>query len=407
MEYSKIINQNSMKRFSFFAALMSMMTLGVSLTGCSSDEVIDEPIVKGDKLMVEAYLENTENETKAPISTWAPGSEMGLFVKSSGLSGADYGEVNGQVKAEYSNSLWTLNPEVSLTSSPAKVFAYYPYNVDVTDGTAVPVEIDSQTDYLYSGNAVSASANNSKIALSMKHGLCVFAFSVKSNGYIGDANKLTSINIRNKAGAQLFASEGTMDISTGVITKSAYNGFTITTDKTITSDGWTAGDQPLAMVMPFQTSATSQAEFVFTVDGKEYVVDVPANMNYQAGQQYLFRLTINSSSMELDAANITIVPWGEQTGVDLDDVMTKVKGLTYTLTTTSSAESHEIANVGAVKGTIDWGDNSAEESYAASKTHNFVSAGTYNVQIQAEDEINSVSVSSVQKIDEIDLSQLV
>lgn len=384
-------------------ALVSLLTVGASMTGCSNEDVFEEPVVKGDKLILEAYLDNTE--TKTPISSWADGNSMGLFVKSSGLSGPDYGKVVGQVKATFNSNIWTLTPEVSLSSTPASVYAYFPHDPAVTDGTAVPVEIASQTDYLYSGTAVSASANNAKIALNMKHAFCVFAFNVKSNGYIGDG-KLTSIGMQNKAGATLFASKGTMDISTGVITKSSYDKYTIASDKQITSSGWTK-DHPYAMVMPFQTASSSQVEFLFTVDGKTYTVDAPANMNYTAGEQYLFNLTINSSSMELDATNITIVPWGDQTGVDLGGVVTKVAGLTYTMTTTAANASHVIADLGSINGVIDWGDNSAEESYSTSKSHNYAAAGTYNIQVQAEDAVNTVDINTVENIDEIDLSQLI
>lgn len=389
---------------------MSLVAMGASMAGCSNeDENLNQPAVKSDKLIVEACLQNNDGDTKAPISAWTAGNSMGLFVKSSGLTGDDYGEVNGQVQAVYNNVAWTVSPEVSLSSTPANVYAYFPYDANVTDGTAVPVEVASQTDYLYSGNAISASASNAKVSLQMKHALCVFAFSVKNNGYIGGEGKLTSIVFKNGAGidTKLFASKGTMDISTGNIRNLVYDDYTLVTDKTITGNGWGIGEQPLALVLPFQTGSSSQPTFVFTVDGKEYEVAVPKNMSYNAGEQYLFRLTINSTSMELDAANITIVPWGDQTGVDLDDVMTKVKGLTYTLTTITAGESHNVANVGSVNGTIDWGDSSVEESYSATKSHSYASVGTYNVQIQAEDEINTVTVSNIEGIEEMDFSQIV
>lgn len=393
-----------MKKFYFSAVLMSVLALGVSMTGCSNDDELDAPVVKGSKLIVEASLENTDNGTKAPISVWENGNAMGLFVKSSGLAGDDYGEVVGQVKATYNSNAWTLAPEVSLTGTPANVFAYYPHSTTVTDGTKVPVEVASQTDYLYSGTAVSASSSNSRISLSMKHALCVFIFNVKKNGYIGDA-QLTSVKIQNKGGYLLIASKGTMDISTGSITTSAYDPYTISVNKTIVDDGWTS-ERPLAMLMPFQTASASGAEFVFTVDGKEYTVDVPANMNYAAGQQYVFNLTINSSTMSLDASNIIIVPWGNQQDQDLGGIMTKVGGLAYTLTTKNANEVHSVANIGNVNGTISWDDNSADEAYAVSKTHSFATAGTYNVQVDTEDDVANVEFSKIEAIDEIDLSQL-
>ncbi len=394
-----------MKKFYFSIALLSAMAVGASMTGCSNDEIPEEPTVKGTRLAIKAELEKTQDETKAPMTVWANGNEMGLFVKSSGLTGSDYGEVNGQVKATYNGSAWTLDPQVSLSSTPAYVFAYYPYSNTVTDGTSVPVEVASQTDYLYSGTAVNASSNNASISLTMKHALCVFQFNVKKDGYIGGSAVLTSVKIQNKGGYTLVGSAGTLNISTGVITKSAYEAFTLTSNKTITEAGWD-NDRPLAMLMPFQTASTTGAEFVFTVDGKDYTIDVPANMNYLAGNQYVFNLTIKSGSMSLDSSNIQIVPWGNETNVDLGDQVTKVKGLAYTLTTTTAGQSHNAPNVGNLSGTIDWGDNSAQDSYASGKSHNVAAAGKYNVQLQAEDEVNQVEFSQIELIDEIDLSQI-
>lgn len=394
-----------MKKFYFSMVLMSVLAMGAVMTGCSSDDVVDEPVVKGTKLAIDVSLPVNGEETKAPISAWSNNDKLGLFVKSSGLGSADYGEVSGQVIATYSGSTWTLTPEVSLTSTPANVYAYFPYSASVTNGISVPVEVASQTDYLYSGTATSASSSNSKIALNMKHALCVFAFNVKKNGYIGDG-QLTTVKIQNKPGYQLIGSAGTMDISTGTITKSAYDAYTISASKTIEDAGW-IGELPLAMMIPFSTGSTTGAEFVFTVDGNEYTVDVPANMAYQAGQQYVFNLTINSASMSLDANNIVIIPWGSQSSVDLGGVMTKVKGLAYTLTTTTANEILTVANVGNVTGTINWGDNSASDVYSASKSHNYASAGTYNVEVQSENDITTVEFAHIDKVDEIDFSQII
>lgn len=193
-----------------------------------------------------------------------------------------------------------------------------------------------------------------------------------------------------------------MNIATGEIMVTNHNSYTITTDKVIQSDGWTA-DLPSAMVIPFANS-TQDTEFEFVVDGKTYTVNVPVK-SFNRGDKYIFNLTIKSATMELDANNITIAPWGTEQKIDLDAVVTKVKGLAYTVTTTAANQTMPVANVGNVTGTIDWGDG-VSENYVSSASHSYPTAGTYNVQVASEDAITDINITSVEKIDEVDLSQL-
>ena len=393
-----------MKKFLFSAVLLSCLTMAASLTGCSSDDdMIEQPAVKRNKLSISAYLQKVDG-TKAEHNAWVPQDELGLFVKAGGISSNDYGEVDGQVKATYNNSKWTLAPEVSLSTTPAYVFAYYPHSNAVNDGVAVPVEVASQTDYLYSGSGVSASAERAQVALNMKHALCVMSFNVKKNGYIGGEGRLTSVVIRNKSNERTFATAGTLNISTGVITKTVYDQYEIQTSKVIEQSGWTK-DFPLSMVIPFQTASTSKVEFVFTIDGKQYIVDVPKNMNFASGQKYLFNLTVKSESMDLDNSNITIEPWGTETQIELDDVMSKAKKFTYTIQANNPNVTYQIANVDVLEGYIDWGDNSPVDAYSASKTHSYSAAGTYNLSVLTKEDIYSASLA-VGDLVEADFSEI-
>ena len=141
------------------------------------------------------------------------------------------------------------------------------------------------------------------------------------------------------------------------------------------------------------------------MDAKSYVVDVPVNKSFTAGSKYVINLTINSSTLVLDASNITIIPWGSEQSVNLDDVASKVKGVAFTLTTTASGQSFTGPSLGAVNGTVEWGDGQTG-SYTANATHTYSNAGTYSVQMSTEDAVQTVTFPSITYIDEIDLSQL-
>lgn len=374
--------------------------LGICL---SCDEREEELIASDDLLRIEAHVE-TGDSTKAVKSLWERGDQLGLFVKAGGsIMAPNYSGVSGQVVGQYSSSAWSLAPKVALTETSAYVYAYYPYNSSVSSGRSIPIDISTNTDYLYGGNPVTASSAHTSVALTMKHALAVLAFNIKRNGYIGNG-QLTSVTIRNTAGYEIFVTEGTMNCATGTISSSAYGSYTITTNKTINESGWTT-DLPMAMVIPFNTLSPSGVEVVFVVDGNEYVVTVPINKEFLSGQKYVLNLTINSSDLNVDNENITILPWGTDGTVNISDTMTKVRGVGFTVGTTSSGYVFTVPSIGSAVGTVSWGDNQSS-TYASGLTHTYVSPGTYSGQLSSENAISTITFKNIDMIEEIDLSQL-
>lgn len=67
-------------------------------------------------------------------------------------------------------------------SEEGTAFAYYPYNSKVTDGTVVPLEIESQTDYLYATPAV-VDEKNPIAQIGMKHALSLISVRIRKNDY--------------------------------------------------------------------------------------------------------------------------------------------------------------------------------------------------------------------------------
>ena len=79
-------------------------------------------------------------------------------------------------------------------------------------------------------------------------------------------------------------------------------------------------------------------------------------------------------------------------------------GMAYTITVGSGAQQ-TVANVGAVQGTLNWGDGTTQ-NYAVGATHTYADAGTYTVGIDTEDDIPTVNLASVADLDVLDLSKL-
>lgn len=304
-----------MKRFLggwLCASVFTALTLGA----CSNEEEI--PAVANNQLQVEA---NLLSETKAVKTAWLNTDQIGLFaMQSASLSSGYYGEVTAPVIASYAatSSSWSLSPAVSLSSTPAYIYGYYPYSSTVSSGTSIPVTVDSQTDYLYSGSAQVASSSNPKVGLTMKHAMCVLSFNIKKSGYIG-TGQLTSVKMQNKSGGTIWKSKGNLNCSTGTITGTETLAYTLSCSKVIEDAGW-GTSSPYLLAIPFSTGTSGDVEAVFTVDGKEYTVALPNNQTFSAASKYQLNLTINSGSMELDKTGMLIQSWGADQSVDLGNV---------------------------------------------------------------------------------------
>lgn len=266
-------------------------------------------------------------QTKAPVSEWQSSDKMGVFVKQGAVSSADYESVTGQVMASYGALAWTLDPVVKLSKQSAYIYAYYPYSEAVTTPSAIPVDVTSQTDYLYAGSGHVASSSSTNVTLSMAHSLSLFSFNLRKQ--VSDACTLNSIQIRSTSGSNVIASAGTLDCSTGAITPTMYAPFTLAVNRTIETNGWTT-NLPVAMVFPFTVATPSNVEIVFTINDIAYTVPVPAGLDFTSGLKYIFNLSLQGSDLVLDSSSITIVPWGTESTVNLDAIELRGAGPAYT-----------------------------------------------------------------------------
>lgn len=306
-------------------------------TSCEDDAGLGQA-VSGDYLSLNAYLLAVGEQmksAKAPIPSWKSTDQLGVFVKQGDVGSADYGSVNGQVKATYGALVWTLDQAVKLSKQTAYVYAYYPYSTAVTDPAAVPIDVASQTDFLYAGAGRVASSSSSNVTLTMAHALSLFAFDFKKQG--GDDCTLNSVKIRSTIGNNVVISEGTLNCSTGAITPTAYAPYTFEVNRKIEEEGW-ATDLPTALIFPMKVATPSNLEFVFTINQIPYTVKAPDGLDLSRGLKYLLKLNLSGSDLTLDLTGITILPWGDGTSVDLDAVELRGPGMTYAIPVGSGSQ---------------------------------------------------------------------
>ena len=211
-----------------------------------------------------------------------------------------------------------------------------------------------ETDYMYATDADNTSAqpkaNNGKataeadkdlkntVNLKMNHAMAMVSFKVYNDGTYTNSGSLTKIQLTNatetkviKTGTatMLIGTPGTItpqDGSTGITryiyTKGDSNstaGYTLLTNSTAPTNNPAFS----MLVYPITTNITANSiKAIFTVDGNDYPVTIPADSNqkWEAGKNYIYTVKLNGK--DLGVGNVSIVSWAES---PIDDELQPVK----------------------------------------------------------------------------------
>lgn len=182
------------------------------MAACNSE---DEAMQGNQPLQVSVTAGVSASRAVVHGSYLAEGSQIGLSLTAddgSAYDGQSYVNVPFQVTGDGTNTAqsWSCTGQTvpSLSTTYGKAVAYWPYNPDVTDLTAIPVDAATQTDYMYSGWYGGLSMLAPKANLLMKHALAVF--SIKFEDYNGPAATVTLVS-------DMFGSTGVLDATTGTL----------------------------------------------------------------------------------------------------------------------------------------------------------------------------------------------
>lgn len=295
--------------------LLSVAVFATSLLSLSScnEDVVNQVADKSatEQLSVSIDIEVASRSViGSPINSFVSGDEIGLYVSDGSGVNNPYNEVagNNNVKSTFTK-VWTQATPVYLSSAMATIYAYYPYNVLVTDGTAVPIDHTSQTDYMYCTPVTNINNRQPKAGLTMNHALSLVQFDFKKENYTG-IGSLTAITIANKAGGSSLISQGTLNLANGVITKgNSKDPVTRATNLPQTIGTWSESTYPKMLVMPTPALISAgDIKISFTVDGQVYTWDVPAGTSWEQGKKNTYTVTIKGTALEVSP--VTITPWG-------------------------------------------------------------------------------------------------
>lgn len=267
---------------------------GGMLASCSSSK--DEPNGgntgnSGDGQLVTIRTNVVLNTKSALIKEFSEGQAMNVYAKAYGS--IDAVDLVSGVKATRQGANWVMSPEVRVKDGQnVFLFAYYPYSASNTDPTKIPVDINTQTDFLYSGNYVPASFTTHTVTLNMKHAQAMVAFNVKKSGYSGEGH-ITSIKLVSD---KYIVSKGTLNVTSGNITATEY-GTVAAPVSAIAGDQGINGVLPAVWAAPFNTLNTgANVTAVLTIDGREYSVALP-EVSALKGWQYVFHCVLTKNGL--------------------------------------------------------------------------------------------------------------
>ncbi len=364
-----------------FVKIISFVGLAVC-GACSNDKkgVDAEPASVGLSI-------STTIQTRAVMTTFSSGDRMNLYLKTEASAGS--GDFVSGVSASLESGNWKISPAVEFKEKEAAyLFAFYPYSGDQTAPTAIPVDAASQTDYLYSGDAVAVSYSSPEGVLKMEHALSIIAFNISKEGYTGEG-KLASVKVVN------IPVNGTLDVSSGVISNTNSGEYSIVADKQIAQEGWTA-QLPQMFSLPFAADGKN-VSVILTVDGREYSVFLPEE-KIDAGMKYVFRLVMTDDKV------IALPDLTEKISLDKEGNNSQLGGygllkLTYS---GNRAVAPLLSGAEKVNGIVYWGDHTSE-SYSPLLIHDYSENGMYELLLETWG-ASLLNIENLDGVESIDIS---
>ncbi len=266
---------------------------------------------------------------------------------------------------------WSTPNVPTLSSSPAKLVAYYPW-AENTDYSAVSVETDTQTDYMYSQWLTGLSNANPNANIVMKHALTAVRVALVKGDFTADVD-VSSVSVKSPA----FATAGSLDATTGAL--SALTGIgdavTVAADFPLTAQATNVE----VMAVPDVSVSSGVTTVTTQIGDRKYSVNINFTESYKQGYIYTYTLTLNNTGMEV--TSVAVTPWEEGTTENGDLTVEEPDDKYIVEIKVDEAGTNYIHNLIDFTGTINWGDGTTTvyEENTEWPTHIYATAGEYTV----------------------------
>ena len=349
----------------------------VALYGCSSDAMQEEDggnnngNIQPVELKIQTSVEMARAATEGVVTgeEFAEGDKIAVYANST-----NYNSTSNNYAvyvAGSSGSSWTVDGSnhIYLSTEDASIYGVYPHDLEVTHAsTAITTSTTAAITGLFAGETTAQSDNSNKIilpssepekvinaapgekdcmwatassvsatsptaTLTMKHALALVSFKFYKDATFQGTGKLTKIELTkaDDTSAEFKTGEATMKLSNGEITigssategtltrfpyaDASTEGYTLTTSSS-SLPGFSF------MVYPNTSLAADKVKAIFTIDGVEYPINIPAASGtsnaWAAG--YNTAYTVKMSGKE-PTLSVSVTKWQDATvGTDLTPI---------------------------------------------------------------------------------------
>lgn len=236
-------------------------------TLCTSCLLIEEPVEPDNRLMIEIAGSGMETETKAPILTtvFQDAAALSVFLDDGdgNYDGRNYNNIKFS-KSAGASSPFALASDILLSATSGTLYGYYPYSSSITSAASIPMDVATQTDYMYATAVSGLTMKNRNATLQMKHAMCCVRL-VFSKGSYGGAGNVTQVSIASDG----LAKTGTLNARNGAVSSltGAGTAYVSTTSFTLPASGTVTKDY---LMIPTGTAAPVTISCV--IDGKTYTI---------------------------------------------------------------------------------------------------------------------------------------
>ena len=358
--------------------LSQLLCIGAVFTSCTDDEVVNQADKAPLQISVNAKV---AKQSRAIVhGEWLPsGSSIGVSLFTP--TGDDYDE-QGYYNIQYKgmgdeeDQVWSsMGVTPTISANEAALIAYHPYNDDEDlDLTAIPVEIATQTDYMFSSPLFGITNAAPKADIVLDHALTAIRVKLVLGDFTGDASvseiAVASSGLGVSALMDIFTSNGAFKDITGQGDK-----FTLPVDFELSTTG-TDND---IMFVPDASVVSGVTTVSATIGGKKYTAGIEFDEAYKQGYIYTYTLTLNNSGFSVTKVNVN--PW--ETGNNDDAVLEPDNNyepdeyvVKVFIENNGTIMPH---NIHGFVGTIDWGDGVVETYTEAvsNPKHEYIVAGNY------------------------------
>lgn len=278
-----------MKKTTFTPLLMSLLLL----IGCSDTSIepiptpTPEPEVNRVYLSFNATLENMQ--ARAIVESFKSGDQIGVFA-----------DTQNNVPYVYDGKAWKEETKIEIKQK-MDVFAYYPYTTSVTTSEQIPVDVTTQTDYLYGTGSCGIGTPN--VSVTMKHALSLVRIVIKKNDY-NKEGKVERVAINN------IATLATLNAQTGVVNSNnreenaslQIGGNYLLDDKNLVTSE--------AILVPVGSAEGITASLV--IDGEEFTYSFPSEHVWEQGLSYTYTLNMREGyncPVDMEEVPIDVEYW--------------------------------------------------------------------------------------------------